>query len=759
MASVTYEKNRSLFESGHPIHELFLVLRGSLSISFPGGEYTLSKGDIAGICELCDALHFTSCRALEDTAVLTYPVSDITSLESFFHANPDYSILFIRSAFRQINALLHCYELARIRCNELYADFTKDYSFYNVSCMHYKISAQSTPAMQELSPVLEDSPLESWAVSYYDEFEHFLSENSNSSALSKVPAITIGLVAGIFPDFLKTISSIEALSEYQSQVLSLYLNEDGCDLLSFYANLYEKSDVNSPDFAPLQASITQMLRRLQNAPGLNRELYTKYSSHFESILKAKPVVNAEPEKESVSLSSFLPLLSDSLQSILSYSEANDEFCRQFQELIERYRNAGDKNATDDDSRKLRQQISASFYKLYSLIFFKAAKDPSIPLPVRMFLYFGYVDELLAGTENAAYLAQLADFLSKESYSHTFTLFDWLVAILNGQREPSRNEFDEDFTAYLHNLKISGNISAKDEAAFSKDTIKKVEYELKNMLPPVNRITSGRISTFCPVFSAHNVLKTPDESFVSNDALEDALRYTVSLDFSAYYREYIYTNAKAGIPKEFLHSEKLPDFILMPGIGTRGIMWQEIEGRRRNTSARMMLPIFYLDDLRSAIVRLTGEYRWEMCKRIQGSHWNDLAERSLTSEYFDYIQFYKKNHDLSPAAKEKIKAALQKSRGSFKEMFVRDYMTYILFEGTGSPRLTKTARSILTRYCPFSKPVRESLSANPIFKEVLDRYELHQKQQIHRFELIMKKIENSGCEVPQEILNEWEFLNT
>ena len=765
MASVVFEKGRYLFESGHPINELYVVLEGSISMSFPGGEYMLAKGDVAGLCELNDTMHFMSCRALEKSTVLTYPITDMASLASFFRTNPNYSILFVRSIFRQMNALLQCGEIVRFRCSEFYAACTKDYSRYNVCCMRNQASAQKLPALSELSDYVEDSPLETWAISYYDGFERLLSENSGSTVLAKEPTVPIGLIAGVFSDFRKTIASMEALSEYENRILSLYMNEDGMDLFSFYMILYEKSDAGSSDFKLLQTSIAKILQHLQTAPTLNQELYSRYSSRFQKVTEEKSSdvsantdTAAKQEESSALDSSFLQQLTDSLQTILSYSEAEEEFCGKFTDLISRYQHAEDKNASDDDFRRLRQQITTSFYELYSLIFFKAVKDPSMPLPVRMFLYFGYVDEILAGTENTAYLGQLADRLSRESHPHTFTLFDWLAAILDGRREPSRNEFDEDFAKYLHTMKISGNISAAEEVSFANDTSKKVEFELKNMLPPVNKMTSGRISSFCPVFSAHNVLKALNTSFVSDNTLQAALNYTISLDFGAYYREYVYTNPEAGIPKEFFHLEKLPDVILMPGIGTRGVMWQEIEGRKRNTSARMMLPIFYLEDLRSAIVRLTGEYRWEMCKRVQGPRWNDLSERSLTSEYFDYMQFYKKNPELSAATKDKIKAALKKSRGSIKEMFVRDYVTYILFEGTGSPRLTKISRNILFTYCPFSKPVRSTLAANPIFKEMLERYDVRLKQQVHRIDMLKRKIENSGCEVPDEVQDEYDFLN-
>ena len=763
MASVIIEKNKILFESGKPFGELFVILKGSVSVSFPGGKFTLSKGDVAGICELFEDVHFMTCKTLEDSTVVSYPISDIASLDSFFRANPDYSVLFARSAFRQMNALLQCCELARFRCGELYTACTKDYSMYNVCCMRHQVAAKKLPGLSDLSPLMEEAPLDDWAVSYYDGFEHLLSENSGSVVLSKAPAVPAGLIAGICSDFVKTGDSMEALAEYQKQVLSMYLNEDGEDLFTFYMDLYEKSAAGSSDFKLLQAAIGKMIQRLQSASDLNQELYAKRAAAFQAVIKAKPAAAsasapADQEKPASLDASFLQQLTDSLHTILSYSGADSEQCRQFEELINRYQSMDDKNASDDDSRRLRQQITVQFYELYGMVFFKAVKDSSMPLAVRMFLYFGYVDELLAGTENTAYLGQLADRLSKESNPHTFTLYDWMLAILNGEREPSRNEFDEDYTKHLHTMKISGKISAEEEREFADDTSKKVEYELKNMLPPVNKMTSGRISTFCPVFSGHNVLKALDASFISNASLQAALNYNISLDFSAYYREYVYTNTEVNIPKEYFHLEVLPDVILMPGIGTRGVMWQEIEGRRRTTSAGMMLPIFYLDDLRSAVVRLTGEYRWEMCKRIQGPRWNDLSERSLTSEYFDYIQFYKKNHELSPATKEKIGNALKKSRGSFKEMFVRDYISYILFEGTGSPRLTKPARSTLFTYCPFAKPVRNTLGGNPIFKEMMERYDARQKQQIHKIDILIKKVENSGHEVPKEIRDEWDYLN-
>jgi len=102
---------------------------------------------------------------------------------------------------------------------------------------------------------------------------------------------------------------------------------------------------------------------------------------------------------------------------------------------------------------------------------------------------------------------------------------------------------------------------------------------------------------------------------------------------------------------FVQKEILPHVILMPNVGGRTALWQEIEGRRRNTPARILISIFHTDDLETSFLHVCGEYRWEICKTVQGGRWNDVTDPSLTSEYTDYLQFFKKNHYLSDEQKK------------------------------------------------------------------------------------------------------------
>lgn len=49
-----------------------------------------------------------------------------------------------------------------------------------------------------------------------------------------------------------------------------------------------------------------------------------------------------------------------------------------------------------------------------------------------------------------------------------------------------------------------------------------------------------------------------------------------VDYTAFYRESLDMAHLDVMGKETIHLEYLPDIILMPNVGIRGVMWQEIE---------------------------------------------------------------------------------------------------------------------------------------------------------------------------------------
>lgn len=444
-------------------------------------------------------------------------------------------------------------------------------------------------------------------------------------------------------------------------------------------------------------------------------------------------------------------LSNSCDSILTYAGLSDADKDTVKQMIKQFAGLSDQGSSNDDIRKLRRELTKVFYELYKLIFFKSINNERIPDEVLMFLNFGYIDESLAGTENTKILYELSKSIEIDEFKHVFTLYQWLCLIYACKKDPSVDDFSTDYTTMLRKRKKDGEITEKQEKEMLADGRARVIFEIDNMFKSASRMLSSRITTFVPFFSEQTLTRPLDKTFLTAKTVNETLSVIKAIDYSLFFRQTMFTAPEIGLDKAFIEVEVLPDIILMPIVGTRGAMWQEITGARRTTPGRFVLPIFQEESITDILIRICGEFRWELCKRIQGARWNDLTERSLTSDYVDYIDTYKKNKELSQEAKDRIKSAMSKHRNSYKEMFVADYSTYIQHESSGSIRHNKVVRFILFNYCPFSKIIREGpIATNPQFRQLLDRYKQKNAHERHLLDVLAGRIEKEGHPIPNEL---------
>lgn len=758
MAGITLDKGKRIYNSGQPMTALHLIAKGKVLAEYPGGTYQLGKGDVIGVCELCSEVHFLGYITLEETVILTYPINNMDALEDLLQKHPDVTRLFLLSLFHQINTMLEQSSLSEMNCTSLHQNLTEDYEKYMTLCSRYRIQPRTLENLNETAPFISTDSPDVWLNTYYMGLQHIYSGAGEASkALMLEPGVSLGMLRKGSLDFRKTYSVMDEHFHYRSRVAGYYFSPSGNDLFDFLTSLYYRLGQNNEDAAGLYADLNRIISQFENDPSLDKAQVASRIKSFRSNLLTTSVSEEETTaKDDGTNSAIMQELAGSMNTILEYAGFDLEMSESFRKNVNTYKSLEDKNSMDDSCVRLRRKLTQEFYDLYSISFERAAATSYIPLPVKMFLYFGYVDEELAGTANCIKLYQLACGIEDQSHFGVYTLYHWLLAVFKGEKYPSRNEFDEDYTDYIHKQKASGNISAAEAASMENSPMSKVNYELKNMFPQVNKMTCGRITTFCPLFSADNVLKDLNSAFVTTAQISKAFEMIKSIDYSAFYRESLdYDNIDV-MGKETIHLEYVPDIILMPNVGIRGVMWQEIEGKKRNSPGRMFFSIFHMEDINTSLVRLTGEFRWEMCKRIQGSRWNDVTERSLTSEYFDYVQFYRKNHELSNEAKEKVRNSLQRAKNSFKEMFVRDYIIWVLFEGNGSPRLNKVARKILLTYCPFPAPLAASMEQNPIYTELMSRQKILIGQRLHRLEMLKQKMRSSNIPVPATLEAEFNF---
>lgn len=745
MTGITLEKGTTVYEYGQPMTALHLITSGKISAFYSGGTYQLGKGDVIGICEICSEVHFLTYEVTEDATIITYPFSSMDVLNHLLEKHPDVARLFILSACYQINTMLERCSMSEVNCVNFHQCLLDDYKRYILLCTRYRIPPRNLNNWAELTAYLGEEAPDLWLADYYLGLARIYS-GENYKPFVQNASVSSGFLRKCSLDFRRAYVVLDEQHRYLQQITGYYFNTSGNDLFDFYTSLYYKLGPSCADSDSLFADINRMIAQFSDSCDVDSAMLGQRISTFENFV-ARIQFPQTSEHDSDDNSAILSELTGSLNTILEFAGGDLELSASFRQHVHSYKLLSDKSSSDDETSRLRTALTNEFYALYSVIFERTLSSATIPAPVRMFLYFGYVDEELAGIDNAIYLYGLLDTMTDHSSQGVYTFYDWLMAIFQGKKEPSRNEFDQDYSDYIHKQKLNGNITDADLKELENDSMAKVNYELRNMFPTVNKITYGRISVFCPLFCADDVLKGLKDSYVTVSAISKAIEQIKRVDYTLFYRESFDKENMNVLGRELIHFEYLPDVILMPNVGIRGVMWQEIEGKRRNSSGRMLFSIFHLDDVELTSIRLAGEFRWELCKRIQGSRWNDISDRSLTSEYFDYIQFYRKNHDLSSEAKEKVRSGLQRTKNSFKEMFVRDYIVWIMFEGNGSPRLNKVARKILFTYCPFPKGIRNKLKQNPLYTEILSQHELKTAQRLHHLGVLTKKIVNSGQPVP------------
>ena len=123
---------------------------------------------------------------------------------------------------------------------------------------------------------------------------------------------------------------------------------------------------------------------------------------------------------------------------------------------------------------------------------------------------------------------------------------------------------------------------------------------------------------------------------------------------------------------------------------------------------------------------------------------------------DYIQYYRKNSELSQEKRDKIKTQIIKARNNSREIFLIDYEMWIYSESKAAMKLNKVARSILATYCPFNKEIRETLKMNATFAETMMRQQRMFGEKAREWELRIKRREGNSLEVPKEFYDTYNY---
>ncbi len=747
MELVKFQRGQTIAKRNDMVQHWYLVQEGLVVQKFDFSEVLLGNNALIGMLEkdvyLCDYI------AKEDTVVAAFTCDGADDLKAILTGHEKLRGIFLRAAVEQRQQILQLYAELNSKARQFHMFVQTVFDDYKALCAKYKTERLSFLRMELFYPLEMQHKAEEWEVNNSASIvKQYLQEYLK--LMEKDDSLTVGVIMEASFQMHRFAQGIWEMENYLGYNKDILLNDMQSDLFQLFFDLAIKMKLRKFDIEPAMKEI-QLIAKVADKLGVYnprmivRRLKEVKDYDFENAGKDDTDVQSVVRKE-IDI-----LTEDCLSHILEYAEYNDDDALAICNDMRAYQELPDPLSMEKDVYELRKKITAVFYDIYQKVFLKAVKDESTLTPVlELFLNFGFTDLSFVEEEHAKRLYDVVAHMDICRGEHIYTIYEWLKAIYHGEKDTSRNELEMDYQTYLANLLKTGKLNEQQYKVLQKDRGKMVEFEIRNMFMSANKMTYGRITTFCPILCKQDLLTTVDKMLVTAERLEQAMNEVRKLDYSVFYREVMFSDVDKGINCERIMKEVLPDIILMPNAGSKTAMWQEISGLRSNTPGRFMFPILTAMDLEDLMLEVVGRFRWEMCRRLEGARWNDIREHSLTAEYCTYLQFYRKNRELSVEAKEKVKNALTRAKNNFREVFVRDYVNWMKFESKGSFRLNKVTRNILLMQCPFVKSVRNELATNPVYQSSIAHFEAENGKKLQRFTGVYDKYEKAGGEITEEL---------
>ena len=738
MVAIELKKNEHLVRKGETTKAIYIILRGSVSLHTEYNEITLGTGSVVGFMLGLSDEYICDYIATEDSLIASYKYESPQDYKVIFKEQPKYCYAFLHAAIKQYRMIYEKYCALEEEVKAISDFIAKQYSDYEIHCAQDGFDMKATE-ISELSQVYEPEPIHPWEFACFKELvdvpeknlRHFYGEKED---------LTIGMILQLAEVKCRMIANMDSLKEYLLRVKDSMLCEDE-DLLELWYDLamkYAQAGLATDKADKRVTELEFFLRKIgfYKAEDIEKRFAYYKAMNFQEYVKNHQARTEMTENENGEVAEIMSReqiqKTDFATYIMKYAGYGAEEIAVCKKLLAEYAQIAEVQDYTQEMQKTRRALTKVFYEIYEKAFLRAVNARTIPTILKLFFNFGVLDLPMAGEEHLDELVAISELLDNQwreqklrdaegdNFTHVYSAYQWLCLVYRGEKEPSKNEFDIDYAGQLLEMRKTHEITREQENILKHDQLKKVEFEIRNMFITNNRITYGRITTFCPVLSKKDFMRSIDQLIVSAvtiNAVVDGIR---EMDYSCFFREVFFAAPKYGIERTEIMKEVLPDVVLMPNIGSKAMMWQETAGVKRDTPARFIFPIMTNNELYDMMLETVGRYRWEICRKLLGVRWNDIREKSLTSEFYDYIQFYRKNRDLSQQAKERVKADLVHAKNNYREVFVTDYMSWMKYESQGNFRLNKVSRRIISEYVPFKAEIRRKLEENPMYKELFNK---------------------------------------
>lgn len=761
------EKGTCFYMESQTVDTICLILKGRVLIKNSGMQITAGSGSFLGICDLYAGKYQASYMALDNLVLYAFPAKSADDLSVILSANKEYRGLAVASQSKMIREIDKIYTALLKSAEELHGFLMASYRKYRHIGEQTGYQTLPVPLIEELEAFSHETGVAGELLAYYVECAAMPLEIQKPYYAfgSGICLKHIGEQGDIITQLM--IECTELACYICELFQGLYHEEEPCLMIGI-ANLAKDINriggknndlIDMLDVVIDKINVTERL--LLDKAGfdmrVNRTLLEE--TYFELLSGTGQSEKSEElvlDDNGDDIEEIKMELKDSLKKILEYSGLPDEITDEFESQLIAFGAIKDLISSDEKARALCRSLTGMYYQIYEAVFLKAYKEKDKTRMIDMFLNFGYLDERLLTDSQLAELYHLNTDPEEDGPCRVYFIREWLTKIYEKEKEPSKTEFDMDFAEFVRDKARKEKLTDEEIRHYQEDPLFRLEHEIKNMFTYNNRSISGRMGGFVPFLYSELFMRSIHKQILTARDINAAVNRLRLVDYSVFYRERVFSDVENGINKEYIAEEVFPDIILLPVPGSNGIMWQEITGKKRNTSGRFLFPVFMDVPMEDIMAAVLGRFRWELCRTIQGSAWNNIKYPSLTSEYSDYIQFYRKNRDLSEEKKEKLKMQIQKARGSLREVFVADYLIWVKFEAFGSLRLNKVVRGIMATYCPFAKALREKVENQPLFAEAMEKYKREKNKKIKELELRFRALEKENVTIPVEVIDTLAF---
>lgn len=758
-----FTKGSTIYAQGDAVFSIGMIIKGRVMIHNNGAKIIVGSGSFLGINDLYQGKYLSTYTAVDDLLIFVYPINRVEELDNILSINKDYHGFMLASFYKMIYELDQIYH-GMVRCSSvLYQFLTEYYKRYTDMAARRGIKRPVSERITRLELIDSDLELLTERINYYIECRN-LPLDVVKAFYSYGNSITMYQIEDQVNVVNQQILSLnEMAQELITMAHCLVDDTDTClfHLVAEFSISQDNSSGTSNEIMEIMDDIIEQVNQTETF--VERTLGIRFKANRKKMEEVYHLLLTSNQEESVNPASLLKYskedtqialeeMKDAFSKILAYAGIEGEKAKEMQTLMQDFVHKKDKFSADDIGRNLRKKLAENHYEIYLPVFLRAHKEKKVPRIIDLFLKYGFADDRLLNNDQMLSLYFLKEEEQKQTLCNVYDMKSWLTLIYEGKKEPSKNEFDLEYSEHLAGLRKQNQLTEREAVLWLTDPLKKLQYEIQNMFRYNNRTTNGQISSFIPFLYKDQWANGIEKLFITTTKINEAITGIMRVDYSVFDREVIYSSKEKNIVKEYVIRRVFPDVILFPNVGSNGVMWQEIAGKKRDTPARFLLPIFTDVNLGLLLIRILGRFRWELCRTIEGVAWNDIQNKSLTSEYSDYLQFYRKNKDLSEEKKERIKAQIQKGRNSSREIFVIDYEQWINYEAMGAIKLNKPVREIMATYCPFAKEIREQIKLQPLFEEAMARYYREKQKKVREIEGRHRMLLKESVELPQELID-------